>query len=82
MNEQLLREFVLITGLGDFLSADNVTEIEGAVTPDEFSRLQAIVDTIPETDEVEAEVIALARRMVRESVERLLALEVTNHSVN
>lgn len=81
MNEQLLREFVLITGLGAVLGVDGVTEIEGAVTPDEFSRLQAIVDTIPETDEMEAEVVSLARRMTREAVERLLALEVTDSDV-
>jgi hypothetical protein len=75
-NEERMRDLAIITSIGKMMGYTRLSEQvkSGLITEDESTKIIAALDVVDETMTVE-EADEIARRMVREAVDRLLADE-------
>lgn len=77
MITKILREMAIIAAVSEALGYEGLGDMGDLVTDDEKDRLIAIVSAVEDTEQNHVFAEEVGRAVIREAVDRLLALEVT-----
>lgn len=77
MINAILREMAIIAAVSEALGYEDLTDLGEMLTEDEGKRLVAIAESVEDTEENHIIAEEVGRAVIRESIDRLLALEVS-----